>query len=586
MPSHLIFMHPKAEGRLDEYFTQPFKISYKGDTSALQRFFSSFPTKQLLDREINQAATRADFIGEETASEWLDKYLVQSLFNHCCYLVITSVLYRGCQLLSLEARHRIAQSELNPTAKFICTSLAISFPVFIIYLTGGAYGSILVSSAIDLTASYALPTLYSNFFKKIDLIATTRSWKPANFIFQNVKLLARYAAIDFLILNKLLEPILNIQHPTHFLVEGELINGLQFPLRFHKLLPLSFVISYIAYGLMGGFRKGVVDKVTLRRDIEEQSGAKNISRVSEATGIRDPKFFNSPTALGATSRTATSLIYLTHACAWLLGRIMIDGMVILLHRKKIVGDLRSPFSTLFSQPILDIQAFLKKKVNPTLQASKIVLSEELKTELRRQHLEKYSSGEVSISAPIEDTSSSHIRSRKKPSTRNHTSPVNANTEVKESAVEKIERAPIQIPGYNRTIVPLNSQSAASNIWGLIVYDLRDRDPQSLAPYVTSLESAHLGNRKSAIKPLGKGKVKRKWADMRIYEIRPPECGDRLLGYEVTGEDNIHSELQRYLPYEVALPFFEQMQYEGKPASLVIFSDKIKHEKINDYVKGK
>lgn len=566
-----VFFHRLNEEDFFSYFYAPSKVAVRNDTSHLQQFFSSFPTNSLLSDRVNQQHPRAPFIEKEMASNFLNLLVVQSAFDHCCYLVVTSIIYRSCQLVAMAMQHKIAQTDWHPVTKVICSFAAFTLPVAIVYLAGGEYKGILLSTCLN-TAAGLLPTIATNFFRTIDLISPTRRFVKNHFILQNVKSSIRYTLIDFMVLDRILGPLLEKNY-LHRKVTG--VYHYDGPLSTINLNNIQSYTKFFHEIISSDFKKAsklIFETLSLyyREVIVYNTPVYQTSVVYERSdGI-----------LSAAGMPSTLLSHFIEVCASQLGRLVVDGIFILLNQRGIAKDLRDPINSMFSKPITNANNTKITSTPSSTNSSRIVIPDKLRQEKWKKHLEQNPS--QAASQPNEtDTHSSQSRKKTK-ATDTASSSHTTTTTTQETMTPQKEREPIHIPGYTRTIVPLHGQGAQPNMWGLITYDLQDHDKQPLEPYLTGLISAHIGNQTSAIKWLGNGRGK--FEGKTLYEIRPKSLGDRLLGYVVNGEEAINNALQHYLPYEVTLPFFEQMQDENQPVSLIIFSEKLKHEDVRKYLK--
>lgn len=486
--------------------------------------------------------------------------LILSRFNYGSALAGYSLTYRISQLVATAVQHKIEQSDWPKDKKFWISGAVTAMPLFMIFLVGGSWQEMAAASLVKVIASRLLPPVYSNPVKELDLISTTRNFSVTGFLSKNLFTITRNIVTTALVMD----------------------------------------------GLVSFFQVGKTSITSLLTPPTESIYFK-LCRYSEA---------NRPYELVPEGSCGHGLlfIYFIDECAWMLGKIAVDGVFILLNQSGVIKDLRDPLGNLF-QPFFQrapqkgrqlqapvphstarVRSFQRSRQQkgfaPALPAphSTVQTPQELpnKTlsvkQLRRQTIEKQEASMACI--PVDFQSTAHnvtddaeIKSPKiKVKTRG-----SSQIKVIEAQEEIVLPSLITIPNYPRKVVALYGQGIESvpNVWGVISYGIRRKEKYNMTPYITGLKARHVGPTAShgVMKYLGKSKK----THQPVYSIRPANQEMRLIGELVCGEEAVYDALKSAFGYERALELTNQMKNERGEMSLIDFRFMVTHKQINDFL---
>lgn len=534
-----------GDGSFYDFFYCPTIVRTLKGASYLLRQFPSFSAESVLDSPctLSQDSFSTETIARQyqdmyenmhpraEAITGINNYVVLSRYDYGCHLLISSIVYRACQLLATAVQHKIAQSNWHPVAKFVSSAAVLSMPVVVIFLIGAPHEEILFSFLVNTAASLFLPARGANFFREIDLVSQTRMVKFTNVVRQNFLSAIRGIAINGIVFDYFLKQFLKSRDQSSTFSTN--------PWTSTDLMETSEQFGVIMHK-------------------EYKSG-----------NLHSEAGFGLP---------PTPTTYVTYACASLIGKLLVDGTLMLLTRKKIAGRTNSFRVTDLRRPFGPTPAKENKNIisQPDSTPTKDTLSLDIiKDKLRLAHLSDNGSSSLVGSLP---TSSNNVPRQKQLTKVKTTAAKGDIVPIKKAtAAPSKEREPIVIPGGSCTIFPLIEQGD-SNIWGVLTCDVTGKKAQVFEPYLTSLATGHIGNQRSTIKSLGKGD--KKYKDTLVYEIRPGSDGDRVLGILYRGEEAIDAALKYHFPYEIVLPLIDQMRQPKKEVKLIIFDGKVKHEKVS------
>jgi hypothetical protein len=460
-----------------------------------------------------------------------DNFVIMSQFNYGGVLAFHSISYRIGQLVATAVQHKIEQSSWSKNNKFWISSAVTLMPLAIIFLAGGSSTEMAIASLVKIAASYILPPLYSNPVKELDLISTARNFKLTSFLGKNA-----------------LTAIRNLITTT---------------------IVIDCFISMLATG-----------KEQLSTNLFGQG---NQSIFFKACFDNQDNL----TMLIGLGRSRTPFAYFIEECAWMLGKIAVDGVFILLNQLGVVKDLRDPLGNLL-QPFF--QSSSQKRRPPqaahfTVQTPEKPQHKKLSAkQLRRQAIAKQEASAARVPVDFQPTTH-HLTDnaeRKSPKIKVKTRG-SSQVEVIEAQERVVLPSTLTIPNYPRKLVALYGQGIESipNVWGVISYGIRKKEKQSMMPYITGLKAGHVGPSGShaVMKYLGKSKK----THQPIFSIRPANQEMRLLGELVCGEEAVYDALKSAFGYERALELTNQMKNDREEMSLIDFRFIVSHKQINDFL---
>jgi hypothetical protein len=427
-------------------------------------------------------------------------------------LGVTASIYRLTQLATCRLQHKIEQSDLSQNQKFIISGLASTIPLIIMRLIGASYQEIALCALVKYLASYSLPKKYSNFIKELDLVSKTRYFTGSGFVVQNVLTMARNLITSILVADFLL------------LYSFRNLNSTDKP-----ETPILYMCQYYP---------------------SPTSQERVIKIASEG------KFFS-------------PLTYLIDECGWMLGKIAVDGVMILLKQCGVIKDLRDPFK----------QNPFKPNIQPTP-----IIQPQPKT---NHSVEKGALPSVSSTSSFQ---SQFVPSYTEPSTESTIFKKIKTKKMRQTAVANIEKpieqkklniSTIVIPNYTEKLIALNGEGVnmISNLWGLATYDFKAPNIE-IKLYLTSLETGHIGAKQgSSMKYLGKHKT----TGQSLYEIKPRRQERRLVGTLIRGEDDVYRALSTRFGYERAMALTEQMKVEKDEINLIDFNQIVTHEQLSQLI---
>jgi hypothetical protein len=459
-----------------------------------------------------------------------NNFAIMSKFDHASALLIFSLAYRIGQLVAIAIQHRIEQGEGSKYNKLLASGGVILLPLAIIYLVGGSPSEMIFASLVKIAASYVLPPLYSNPIKELDLISTTRHFHLKNFLGKNMLMAAR----------NLFTSAIVIDCAIGILVHGE---------NFLRIILLD-------------------------------QGAKTL--MFETCFDQQGKL----TMVAGFGRATTTLTYFVDECAWMVGKILVDGVFILLKYAGSVEDLRDPLRNKVKNlfPSFNRRKFLQAHILQNAPAplgnAHATQKKHTKTALMRQSAKNTSTSglieQSSVSKSTENKVSIPLRAKVKTRGSAQAQPVHTQEKV-------ILPLTINIPNYQREVVALQGQGIEKmpNVWGVMSYGIRNKEKHEVGPYMDSLRTGHVGSAGSqgSIKYLGKNKK----TNQIIYELRPAQCEKRMLGTLVRGEEAVYDALKSAFGYERALELTDQMRQADQEMTLIDFQIMVTHKQISEFL---
>jgi hypothetical protein len=478
-------------------------------------------------------------------------FLISSHFDFGFALAGYSLTYRISQLVATAIQHKIEQSNLSKNEKFWISGAVTALPLLMIYLVGGSCQEMAFASLVKVIASRLLPPVYSNPVKELDLISTTKNFTVTGFLSKNFLTIVRNIVTTALVMDGLV---------SFFEVGKTSITEL--------LTPPTESISF---------------KICRHNRIYElvQEGPYSHSLL---------------------------LVYFVDECAWMLGKIAVDGVFILLNQLGIVKDLRDPLGDLL-QPFFQRAPLKRRAVQapvphsatrirqfqrtgvPALPAPPVTVqppqapqNKSLSSKrLRRQAREKQLA--LAAQVPVDFPTTSHNLptddERLGPKTKVKT---RGSSQVKASEVPEEEvLSMITIPNYPRKVVALWGQGIENvpNVWGVISYGIRGKEKYDVRSYMTGLNAGHVGPTGShaVMKYLGKSRK----THQPIYSIRPANQEMRLIGELICGEEAVYDALKSAFGYERALALTHQIKNNDEEMNLIDFRFIATHKQISEFL---
>lgn len=511
-----------------EYFFNPHSL-WRGPSlsSAVAKSISSFDSVKLMEQGLQTYFTENPNkeLQSQINSAFLrgESFYVTSIYNDIKAVAFNSMVYRVLNLISIGIQQQINNSSWSKNSKLVSTSLVAVMPYIFMHCYGWGGLELALTSLVRIFVAQQFSPKTANEIRRADLISSYPTFTWNNFLVNNA---------------------------------------------YNTLINLSFTIL-ADYGL------GPIFFANLRNQQDREFGG------LQMCVLQYNKFTSVKLNMKLDNVMANPII-LTEA-AWMLGKIMVDSLVIFLHALNYVKDLSNPLPSFLPKswlkklgikeaplyPNIIEEIDEPENVQPVVSGNSENEKQDL-TEDIREIPSAWEHSSSSSSSSIKNSRNEYPRENKrerkeresKGDQLTHSSPREPNLAM---------RRPIRLTN-NLRLMPLSGPGITKlNVWSIV-------DPQlpDFSIFQKDIAASGKIGKDEKIKLLvNRGGIKG-------YEISSSESHDRAIGRLKRGPEAVIDLLNKYLLDDKASKVLQRMsEYGADNLAIIYFNVQCKHEEIHN-----